>query len=197
VSRQARRPAPTDHSILWRRLDCPGHEFARISFQLSRWHLTGTAVFLENRQPCRLDYLVVCDAKWHTVSGQITGQVGDRAVKIDLSADSDHRWQLNGLPQPEVDGCVDLDINFSPSTNLIPIRRLDLEIGQEATVRAAWLRFPEFTLEPLDQVYGRKDAESYRYESAGGTFVSELKVNAAGFVTTYSGLWQAETVDDQ
>lgn len=32
-------------TILWRRLDRPGHEAARLIHQPSDWHLTGTAVF--------------------------------------------------------------------------------------------------------------------------------------------------------
>jgi uncharacterized protein len=83
-------------------------------------------------------------------------------------------------------------LNFSPSTNLLPIRRLGLALGQEAEVKAAWLRFPSFTLEPLVQRYRRIDAAAYRYESAGGRFVSELRVNAAGFVIDYPSAWQIE-----
>lgn len=89
-------------------------------------------------------------------------------------------------------GCVDLDLNFSPSTNLLPIRRLELAVGQRTEVKAAWLRFPSFTLEPLDQLYRRIDAAVYRYESAGGKFVRDLQVDAAGFVTHYPGFWQIE-----
>ena len=33
---------------------------------------------------------------------------------------------------------------------------------------------------------------TYHYESEGGHFQRELAVNAAGFVTQYPGLWQAE-----
>jgi len=91
-----------------------------------------------------------------------------------------------------VAGCIDLDLNFSPSTNLLPIRRLSLTVGEEASVRAAWLRFPSFTLEPLEQIYRRTGATTYVYESAGGRFVRELIVNEAGFVTLYPGIWQAE-----
>jgi hypothetical protein len=77
-------------------------------------------------------------------------------------------------------------------SGLLPIRRLDLAVGQAAEVRAAWLRFPGFELEPLAQVYRRVDAGTYRYESGGGPFVADLQVNAAGFVTDYPGIWQAE-----
>jgi hypothetical protein len=95
------------------------------------------------------------------------------------------------LDQAAVLGCIDLDLNFSPSTNLLPIRRLDLAIGQHAEVKAAWLRFPSFNLEPLTQIYSRLDETSYRYSSNNGKFVRDIKVNEAGLVTVYPGLWEA------
>jgi hypothetical protein len=120
------------------------------------------------------------------------GWLGSELVKIEVSVDSARRWSLNGTECPEVAGCVDIDLNFSPSTNLLPIRRLQLEAGREAQVRVAWLRFPGFELERLDQVYRRIDVETYKYESAGGSFVTELKVNSAGFVTRYPNFWEAD-----
>jgi len=52
----------TDQSILWRRVDHPGHEFARLFCQDSEWHLEGTAVFTHDRRPCKLDYTIICDS---------------------------------------------------------------------------------------------------------------------------------------
>ena len=85
-----------------------------------------------------------------------------------------------------------MDLSFSPATNLLPIRRLDLDEGQEAQVRAAWLHFPSFRLEPLDQVYRRIGETTYSYQSAGGSFVAEMEVDEAGLVTCYPGYWQME-----
>jgi len=65
-------------------------------------------------------------------------------------------------------------------------------VGARLSVRAAWLRFPELTLEPLDQIYERVSESQYRYESGGGSFVAMLEMNAAGLVTHYPGLWQVE-----
>ena len=69
-----------DHTILWRRLDQPGHESCRLSFRDSEWRLAGTAVFAHEGRACRLDYLVACDASWQTVSGRVTGWVGEEDV---------------------------------------------------------------------------------------------------------------------
>jgi hypothetical protein len=178
--------------ILWRRLDRPGHESARLVEQEASWLLEGTAVFLHEGQPCRLDYQVVCDLQWRTKGGIVTGWVGGETIAAECSVDAEGAWWLNGVPCPEVEGCTDLDLNFSPSTNLLPIRRLELAVGEEAPVKAAWLRFPSFKLEPLEQIYRRMDENVYRYESAGGRFVRDLPVNAAGFVTVYPDFWQME-----
>ena len=178
--------------VLWRRVAQPGHESARLSFQQGCWSLIGTAVFEHNQQACRLDYRVVCNSAWETLSAKVAGWAGNENVDIDLAVDSARRWQLNGRECPEVADCIDLDLNFSPSTNLLPIRRLGLAVGQEAAVRAAWLRFPSFHLEPLEQLYRRVDVATYRYESAGGRFVADLEVNADGFVIRYPDIWEVE-----
>lgn len=182
-----------DHSILWRGLYQPGHETCRVYQHDSRWHLEGTAVFLsDDRRACRFSYLITCDSNWKTLSASVSGWVGNDDVNIEIFVDALGKWQLNGFEKPAVNGCIDLDLNFSPSTNLLPIRRLDLEIGQQAEVKAAWLRFPSFDLEPLSQVYSRLDEFTYRYSSNGGKFVRDLTVNEFGLVTNYPGLWQVE-----
>ena len=182
----------TNRAILWRRLDRSGHEAGRLSSQESSWRLTGTSVFAHEQRPCRLDYLVVCDAGWRTVMATVAGWIGDETVEIEILVDSARRWRLNGTECPAVAGCLDVDLNWSPSTNLLPIRRLGLAPGQEAGVRAAWLRFPNLILAPLEQRYRRLDAATYRYESGGGAFVADLEVDAAGFVTHYPDFCEVE-----
>ena len=173
-------------------MDQPGHESAILLRQADSWRLHGTALFSHDQRPCRLDYQITCDSRWHTMSATVAGWVGDSIIEIKIDVSPERRWRLNEVDYPEVAGCIDVDLNFSPSTNLLPIRRLNLEVGQEMEVRAAWLRFPSFTLEPLVQVYRRIDETRYRYESAGGRFVAELRVNREGFVTKYANIWEAE-----
>jgi uncharacterized protein len=182
-----------NHSILWRGVHQPGHEACRLYQLDNEWRLEGTAVFLsDDRRPCRLSYLIVCDSSWKTMTGAVSGWVGDDNINIELSVDNLQRWQMNGLDKPAVAGCIDLDLNFSPSTNLLPIRRLDLAIGQQSEVKAAWLRFPSFELEPFSQIYTRLEETLYRYSSNDGKFVREIRVNEVGLVTDYPGIWEAE-----
>lgn len=179
-------------SIVWRRLDVAGHEYARIFTEMSKRYLNGAAIFGYERQFCKLDYLIECDSEWQTLAAKISGFVGKRMIEIDIAVDAEKRWIINGSENTETVNCLDIDLNFSPVTNTLPVRRLNLAVGQKAEVRAAWLRFPGFTLEPLDQTYERTAKNKYRYESAGGEFVAEIDVNDFGLVTKYPNFWQIE-----
>ena len=183
-----------DESILWRNIDMPGHDACRLfSDTAGQWHLSGTAVLSHEHQPCCLNYEVVSDQNWKTVRAKVSGWLGKELVELEVTVDLDLKWRLNGVEKPAVEGCIDVDLNFTPATNLLPIRRLNLAVNEAAEVKAAWLRFPDFELEPLSQVYKRLDEFTYHYESGGGSFVSQLKVNAVGFVTDYAGLFRAES----
>jgi hypothetical protein len=182
----------SDDTVLWRRLDRPGHDAARVVFHEPFWQLGGMAVFSHEGLPCRLEYSVVCDAAWRTLHAGVVGWMGSRPVRVNLVASAGRGWHLNGGLHAELADCVDVDLAFTPATNMLPIRRLALRPGQAATVRAAWLTFPDLTLEPLDQSYRRIGETSYRYESRGGAFATDLEVNSAGFVIRYPGLWQQE-----
>lgn len=182
-------------SILWRREDLPGHEIGTLAAFANGWQLSGTAVFLHEQRPCKFDYVVTCDVLWRTQSAHVSGVIGARAIDLDVSVDDERIWRVNGTEDAALEGCVDIDLGFSPSTNLLAIRRLALPVGGEADVKAAWLPFPSLRFEPLSQIYRREGEQTYRYESAGGSFVRTLEVNADGFVTNYPGLWEAESSD--
>ena len=176
--------AEHDIAIRWRRLDRKGAEEARLLGQ----RLTGSAQFEHEGEACVLAYVIQLSDAFETIRARVTGHVGARVIDLAI----ERGWTMNGEPAPAVGGCIDLDLNFSPSTNLLPIRRLSLEVGESAEVRAAWLRFPSFTLEPLVQRYTRTGERAYRYESGGGSFVAHLEVDAHGFVLHYPGFAVAE-----
>jgi len=180
-------------TILWRRLDTSGHEVATIARQSDGWLIGGVAVFVESDTPCRVDYEIRCDGDWTTRRCLLRATIGGTPVHLEIERDASGSWSVDGVEIASLRGCADIDLGFSPVTNLLPIRRLGLPIGAHAGVRAAWVRFPELTLEVLEQTYARIAQDRYKYESAGGEFRRELTVDDFGCVTEYPGLWQAET----
>jgi hypothetical protein len=127
---------PDKASILWRRLDRPGHDSARLTERPSGAILEGTAVFREDGRPCRLDYRIQCDAAWRTLSAHVCGWLDTTVIDVVITADAARAWTVNGRPCPEVQGCEDVDLSFTPATNLLPIRRTGLAVGARATMKA-------------------------------------------------------------
>ena len=179
-----------EHGTLWRRLDMPGHEAVRVYGDDDGWYLDGAAVFLFDGNPCRLEYLIECDPDWNTTFLTVDGFVGDEIVAIEIETE-DNAWYLNGEIVQAVQGCIDIDLNFSPVTNLLPIKRLKLKTGEAGEVKAAWLRFPSFDLEPLEQTYTRKSESVYNYRSKTG-FEKDITVDGFGLVVDYSDVWIRE-----
>jgi hypothetical protein len=181
-----------DQSILWSRVDTKGLEAARVYADDDGWYLDGAAIFLYEGSPTRIEYLIECDPDWRTMSATLDGWLGEEVIAHEIEVSESGIWYLDDEEIKEVEGCVDIDLNFSPITNLLPLRRLGLEIGESKSVSAAWLRFPSFTLERLDQRYTRLDETTIKYESRGGEFVRSLRVNSDGLVLEYPDYWLAD-----
>jgi len=185
----------------WRRLDVPGREEARIGQTAEGWRLTGELEVEEAGVRAQLVYVIECARDWRTrraVVTDITGVTGSAAragapIQFDFAADGDGHWTLNGAPLPLVEGALDIDLGFTPATNLLPIRRLDLAVGERADVRTAWVRFPKLRVEALEQSYQREAARVFRYDALvdGERFQARLDTDAFGRVLLYEGLWEA------
>jgi hypothetical protein len=179
--------------ILWRRLDAPGHDACRLLNRGEGWLLEGSAVFRYEAGPACITYEVECDHRWHTREGQIHGWVGAHPLDWRISRTPNGQWANNDDILPGLDNCVDLDIGFTPATNLFQLRRLALQIGQTATFPVAWFDIPDGSLAVLNQRYERRSAEQYWYEAPRFDYYALLKVRAVGFVEHYPNLWEAES----
>lgn len=182
-------------SILWRRLDAPGHDACRLHRDADGWRLEGGAVFAAGSGPAHLAYTVWCDPLWHTRRAEVRGWLGDRAIDLIIVHDPG-AWTLSGQELPALARCEDVDLGFTPATNLLPLRRLALRPGLIADVPAAWLdpECRELTL--LPQRYERRSAAVVRYEATSVPFEALLEVRPDGFVRRYPGLWEEVSVKE-
>jgi hypothetical protein len=178
--------------VLWRRLDAPGHDACRLVQACGGWRLEGVAAFRHDEGPACLAYHLECDDRWRTRAGAVHGWVGTRVLDIRVTRAPDGPWTLNGRTVPDLDECLDLDLGFTPATNLTQLRRVALAVGQAADVPVAWLDVPAGSLALLDQRYERRTTGSYWYAAPRFGYAALLQVNGLGFVETYPDLWQIE-----
>jgi uncharacterized protein len=180
------------HTILWRRLDLPGHDICRFWKSPAGWQLSGTAIFQFDQMPCLLVYEVSANANWQTCIARISGYVGASNIDLTIAPTTNKYWSINGVETQAAAGSIDLDLGFTPATNLIAIRRLSLNIGERASAPAAWLDFPDFTLKQLEQQYHRLSDTQYEYASPDVGYAAVLEVDRYGAITHYPDLWEQE-----
>ncbi len=179
-------------SVLWRRLDAPGHDACRLKSSMFNRELEGTAVFRHNGHATQLSYRVLCDADWRTKRGHVRGWIGNDSVKVDIVRLDIGSWAVNGAIAAGLDHCDDLDLGFTPATNLISLRRLSLAVGDAADLTAAWFDVETASLQVLPQRYERRGDTTYYYEAPSFGYTGVLEADEVGFVRAYPGLWDAE-----
>jgi uncharacterized protein len=183
---------PPTEVMLWRRLDTPGHDSCRLEQRQGDWELAGCAVFQHPDGPARLDYRITCDPDWRSQRGEIRGWLGSRAVANDVVRAATGTWTLDGVVMPGLEACLDLDLGFTPATNILHLRRRRLTVGQTADIPVAWLDAGARALVLLPQRYQRRTESTYWYESPTAAYAALLEMAPNGFARRYPGLWEAE-----
>ena len=170
--------AAPHQTFFWRRLYSPGSDVCRVYPRADGgWDLRGMAVFHDEGLACDLGYEVTVDACWVTQAAQLQGHCGDRSVDLHFHRGPDGQWWVGQGSEPDVDTgvsahtCPDIDLNFSPATNMIAIRRMALQVG-------------------LPQVYRRLDAVRYQYDAPTVGYSGVLEVCESGAVVDYPELFE-------
>lgn len=175
---------------LWQWLQSPGLERFELVRSADELIFRGTILTLAGNSAAEAKYEIVCDRSFRTRRANVSVRdaTGEQTLQI---ATESGRWYENGRENQTVLGALDIDLGWSPSTNTLPMKRLKLTVGQSSgEFIAAWVRFPELTLQPLSQEYVRLAERQYRYSSRGGAFTANLLVDDEDLVLDYEGFWQ-------
>jgi uncharacterized protein len=178
-------------TVLWRNDAFDMFEYCALKDTGQGSLFEGVVVTAVDEKPLRISYQVVCDEQGLTNAVVVDAVGGLGEHHIALAVDAQRRWYWNGKELPECSGFSDVDLGFSPATNSLPIRRLNMKPGESQTLSMAWVRFPEFDVIPFPQRYTRLDSHRYQYESLISDFKAELVVDELGIVQQYDKYWKA------
>jgi uncharacterized protein len=181
-------------SAIWRRIDTPGHDACWLIRDQRSLMLDGAAIFKHAAGPARLAYRVMCDTDWRTVSGLVLGYIANRPVSFNI-ARQDSDWTLNGTVVPGLDQLDDLDLSFTPATNLLHLRRQNVLHGKTAKVPVAWLDIDTGTLTNLPQFYERRGTSRFWYQAPTVGYEGMLEFAPDGFIQNYPELWIEENAN--
>ena len=183
-------PEPLPESLRWSAWSGAeaGLEHLEMRAQAAGIVACGVVAGSTERGAFGLSYRLVLDEGWRLREADLATASGRRLA---LSADGNGTWRdETGRVLPELAGCIDIDIEATPFTNTLPIRRLGLAEGESAAIRVAYVSLPELALSSARQRYTRLGPGHYRFESLEGSFTAELPVDRHGLVLYYPGLFR-------
>jgi hypothetical protein len=180
-----------EHHVVWHCSLLSSSEHASLTEVEGGFRLQGVIVAPLGDVPCHIEYAVAVDRRWRPAEARATIMTPSGVREIVLQAHHGDVWELAGMPAPHLSGCHDVDLGWTPATNTVPIRRLGLEVGQTASITAAWVRFPELDVVRNEQRYTRLAGDRWRYRS--GDYDHEILTDPiTGLVLSYGDdLWRA------
>ena len=199
----------TPRSLLWMKDDPLGMEHATVDIGDGGLAATSTA-FGTYPVAYRLDLELRVDADWVTrrlgltASGDgwsrslaltrdatwsaVATSTGDVPPAV-VASPADDPVDASRIP-PDV---VDVDVQYSPLTNVMPIRRLGLDRpGTTGSFVMAWVSVPSLAVSLDPQNYTLLDADGgelcVRFESGDGSFTADIRCDSDGMVVDYPGI---------
>lgn len=184
---------PARH-ILWHRAEEPGVEHLYLREDTEQVAADGMIVGMIDGHLTRLQYDVQCNPAYQFQSVHVQ-MLHPFQQTLTLTRSHDGIWrdgEQNILP--ELDAAYEIDLSVSPFTNTLPIRRLKLQRDQPAEILVAFIELPAFAIRPERQrytlIHTSSEYHTYQFEHLSTAYTQDIRVDAAGFVIDYPGLFQ-------
>lgn len=185
-------------TVRWRPIDGDGLEHLTIApfDNGSGAAIRATATLIGSRggTPYGVTYRIDCSADWRVLAFDISTT---DARSLAMTSDGMGHWRTeDGIPRPEFDGCIDIDLAGTPFTNTLPIRRLDLSPASgAASLTMLYVPFDSFTPCRDGQRYTcLQPGTLYRYEASDRSFTADLPLDEDGLVLDYPTLFRRVAV---
>lgn len=175
-------------SAAWRigENDREGFEVVRFEKKRDGVVVHGSSLGSERGKHWAIRYTIELDSKWCTRRATIESE-GSKPLTI--RSNGAGRWTVDGERRVDLDGCLDLDLEASLVTNMAPVHRLSLGVGQSSPAPAAYVRTKNLKVERLEQTYARKPDAGGRvvfdYASPRFSYRADLQFARDGLVVAY------------
>jgi hypothetical protein len=175
------------------------HQDARSGFEVvffellaDGYRIEGCTTAVEDGATWIVGYEIVLDAAWTTRSAHISGRSASGSRSATLEAEAGGHWRVGGTRAPQLDGCLDVDLESSALTNALPVHRMELGAGRRADAPAAYVRALDLTVERLEQTYLRLPDDGphqgYDYTAPVFDFARRLVYDESGLLLDYPGI---------
>ena len=154
-------------------------------------HFDGHTTAFEAGHAWTIRYTINVDHRWRTRDAEITAWTSDGETSLHIETGGAGHWSVDGVRRPDLEGCLDVDLESSALTNTIPVHRLALPVGGAASAPAAYVRVLGLEVERLEQHYTRVQdggGPRFDYDAPQFDFRCQLLYDSAGLVVDYPGI---------
>jgi hypothetical protein len=171
----------------WRHVGArEGFEVTSFKQTADGWLVRGTTAAVEGTDAWAVRYEITVSQDWLTRSAHIVTMSGG---EITLAHDGRGTWLVDDAPRPDLDGCLDVDLESSAMTNTFPVHRLDPRSGARQAAPAAYVRATTLEVQRLEQHYTPLDERHrFHYEAPAFDFTAELSYDDTGLIVDYPGI---------
>jgi len=172
-------PFPADgYTARWQRWEADGDETLTLRWENEAWTATGEV----GRE--RVNYVVRLSPTWQVRQFLLFRDLDE--PDLWLGTDGGGRWgEMNGAHRTDLDGCTEIDMPCTPFTTTLPIRRLQLDVGDSADVAAASIDVETLGVVPVRRRFHHTAERRWeRTDLDTGATVS-FDVDAYGLVRDY------------
>jgi hypothetical protein len=186
---------PLPRSAAWRHIRSTDG-FETVFFGLARGGgslISGVTTAVADGCPSAVGYDLQIDADWCTRSAAVWSRSEDGLLTTCIESDGRGRWTVDGGATPALDGCLDVDLESSACTNLLPLRRTRLADDGPVSAPAAYVRVEHLRVERLEQTYTRVRSPSprqirFHYVAPAFGFACQLTYDRSGLVVSYPSI---------
>jgi hypothetical protein len=178
-------------TIVWSGEGMAGLEKLHLDIQndavIAKSHVTGGDADLHTKWDA--EYEIACGIDWRVRSVSIFEKTTN--CQLAISSDGAGNWtNESGEAIEAIQGCIDIDFRATPFSNTFPIRRLQLAVGEAATITVVYINAPDLKLSRERQIYTRLSEHTWKFEQPSADFIATITVDSDGLVVDYPGLFK-------
>lgn len=149
------------------------------------WTCTGSIAGDADGKPVTINYKIEADENGNVKSLFVAGPT----QKLHFIRKANNTWfSEKGHHLARFDGCTDVDLSMSPSTNTFPIKRVS-QGGNTIDINVIYVDVLTMRASPAKQRYVMIDPTHFEYQNISTGFSATLETDNDGWVNSYPGIW--------
>jgi hypothetical protein len=175
--------------VLWQDGEGGGYDRCALLPAVGGATLSGTATLADHGRGATVRYVIRVDHAWRVRDCDVRMNAPAHEARVRIVSRDPGRWTRDDVPLPELDGCVDVSLDFTPVALTPLIRRVDLPRGERVDADVVRLALPHLEVTRARVGIEHDARDRWLHHVDGRAYA--LHVGPQGLITEYEDAWSA------